>query len=394
VILIGSAFRLHDVMKIGFVSTMNYNSWGGCEELWSQAALRLHEQADNVYSYCGNRVFEHNRLKMLRDANVVRSYSTDSSSFFYRCIHRLAPRWIRMNWVEKVGVELLKLEVGGVVVSQGSAWDGLEMAEHLRSLGMRYIVVIHQVWEDAWPDDEMARRMQSAYYGAECTCLVSEGNRNLLEDQIGELPNAVIVRNPFSVAYDNPIAWPSPVLPAKFAAVGALAPAQKAQDLLLHAFAQPIWREREWHLEFYGDGPNRKSLEALAKKLNLDNVSFVGYVESISDIWKHNHLLLHCTRREGMPIVIVEAMLCGRPAVVTNIAGNGELVQDGVEGFVADAPALKCVLEALERAWNRRADWQQMGLLAHERAQALISEDPVADFCALVKGRFDCEWKP
>jgi glycosyltransferase involved in cell wall biosynthesis len=38
---------------------------------------------------------------------------------------------------------------------------------------------------------------------------------------------------------------------------------------------------------------------------------------------------------------MVEAMLCGRPVVATNVAGHSEIVEDGVTGFLADALLLQ-----------------------------------------------------
>src|SRR5437763_3000966 len=48
-------------------------------------------------------------------------------------------------------------------------------------------------------------------------------------------------------------------------------------------------------------------------------------------------------------------ILCARPAIVTNVGGNAELLEDGRSGFVAPAPTIKHLNEAMERAWDRRA---------------------------------------
>ena len=92
-------------------------------------------------------------------------------------------------------------------------------------------------------------------------------------------------------------------------------------------------------------------------------------------------MLLLPSRFEGLPLALVEAMWCARPAVVTDIGGNAELCMDNETGFVAAAPALGLLEETLERAWNRRNDWQNMGKLARARAERLIPKDPVGEFC-------------
>lgn len=71
-------------------------------------------------------------------------------------------------------------------------------------------------------------------------------------------------------------------------------------------------------------------------------------------------------------------MWCGRPAVVTEVAGNTEVCVDNETGFVVPAPTVPLLADALERAWERREDWQSMGQSA--RAERQIPRDPVGLF--------------
>ncbi len=73
-------------------------------------------------------------------------------------------------------------------------------------------------------------------------------------------------------------------------------------------------------------------------------------------------------------------MSCGRPAVVTNVGGSAELCEDDVTGFLAAAPVVACMAEALERAWARRADWEQMGRAGREQILQIVAQDPVTEF--------------
>ena len=58
---------------------------------------------------------------------------------------------------------------------------------------------------------------------------------------------------------------------------------------------------------------------------------------------------------------MVEAMMCGRPAIVTDVGGNAEIVEDDVTGFLAASATEDGMDEALERAWQRRHEWHDMG---------------------------------
>jgi glycosyltransferase involved in cell wall biosynthesis len=88
---------------------------------------------------------------------------------------------------------------------------------------------------------------------------------------------------------------------------------------------------------------------------------------------------------EGLPLVVVEAMLCGRPVIATDVAGNAEVIENGVTGFLADAPTVASLGEALERFWARRADAQMMGEAGAERIRRLRPRDPVRIFSGKIK---------
>jgi glycosyltransferase involved in cell wall biosynthesis len=81
-----------------------------------------------------------------------------------------------------------------------------------------------------------------------------------------------------------------------------------------------------------------------------------------------------------MPLVLVEAMLCGRPAIVTDVAGARELVRDGVNGFLAKAPTVELLDEAMNRAWENRHRLKEMGEQAAIDVRKFVSPDPVEDF--------------
>jgi len=91
------------------------------------------------------------------------------------------------------------------------------------------------------------------------------------------------------------------------------------------------------------------------------------------------------SRYEGLPLVIVEAMLCGRPVVATNVAGHSEVIEDGVVGFLADAPTVASIANALERLWERRSEAEQMGKAAAVRIRQLVPPDPIKVFSGKIK---------
>ena len=63
------------------------------------------------------------------------------------------------------------------------------------------------------------------------------------------------------------------------------------------------------------------------------------------------------------------------------MGGNTEVIEDGITGFVAGAPTVALLDEAMERAWSRRVEWREMGTRARKAIKKMMPRDPVGDFC-------------
>ncbi len=78
-------------------------------------------------------------------------------------------------------------------------------------------------------------------------------------------------------------------------------------------------------------------------------------------------------------------MLCGRPVIATDVVGHREIVQDGVTGFLAEAPTATSFLAALERFWERRHEAEAIGRTAAQHISRLLPADPVREFSDKLK---------
>lgn len=77
-------------------------------------------------------------------------------------------------------------------------------------------------------------------------------------------------------------------------------------------------------------------------------------------------------------MAIVEAMICGRPVLATDVGGNSELVIDGVTGFLAAAPTVALVAQCLERLRADRMNLDNMGRRGAKRIRELVPPDPIS----------------
>ncbi|OYT69782.1 MAG: hypothetical protein CFK52_12970 [Chloracidobacterium sp. CP2_5A] len=371
-------------MKWAFVSTMEGAPWGGSEELWSRAARRLLRAGHEVHASVRFWPVPARQIADLQAAGarlVLRRLDRRKK------LNSLAYRLAGGGYVPPVHLDcrrwLERLSPEGVVISQGANFDewSLFFAEECRRLGLPY-AVITQANSLLWtPSDALLERVAQMFLSARRAYFVSQGNWRLLEKQIGEpLPNAEVVFNPFNVAFEARPPWPAEDRPLRLGCVARLEPAAKGQDLLLEVLALPKWRGRDIVVSFAGTGPWEGWLRRYAADLQLENALFVGFVEDVEAFWRDRHALILPSRHEGMPLALIEAMLCGRAAIVTDVPGNAELLEEGMTGFIARAPDATSLDEALERAYARRAALQAMGERAAEAIRRRISPDPAGVF--------------
>ena len=368
-------------MRFVFISTMSGHRWGGSEELWSQAALRLHEEGHEVSASVVWWPQLSPNVLALKERGIklsVRKLPRHHAAPL-RAWHTLKRQF---NFEAETAKWLRRQRPDLIVVSQGGNLDGLECMKFCREANLPFVSIVQCNYEEWWPADDTWREMVAVYRAAKQVFCVSRHNLELLENQIGEpLPQAAVVWNPFNVPAGQPPVWPAEINIWKLACVARLEPAAKGQDLLFQVLSRPQWQDRPVELNLYGAGPGVDNLKRLIGKLNLKKVYLRGHVNDVKAIWEQNHLLVLPSRYEGLPLALVEAMWCGRPAVVTDVGGSAEICADGETGFVAAAPTVDLVGAALERAWNRRDDWQRIGQAARARVEQLIPKNPVLNFC-------------
>jgi len=163
---------------------------------------------------------------------------------------------------------------------------------------------------------------------------------------------------------------PPPPEPTRLAAVGRLIPI-KGFDVLLRAFAAARTQVPELTLEVAGWGPQEEALRAAAPK----GVAFLGRVAPASAVYERAATVVVPSRGEGFGMVALEAQERGRAAIVSDVGGLPEIVEDGVSGLVVpagDADALAAAIVALARDPERV---RRLGAAGRRRALAQFSPE-------------------
>jgi len=124
-------------------------------------------------------------------------------------------------------------------------------------------------------------------------------------------------------------------------------------------------------LSVIGDGPARGGATEMAERLGLEgNIRFMpcaGYAD-MPGHYRKSSLFVLPSYSEGLPKVLLEAMACGTPVVVSDIPGHREVVTDGVTGYLfkpGDVDGLAAtIIKALENA--------EQGRMIASAARALV----------------------
>lgn len=91
------------------------------------------------------------------------------------------------------------------------------------------------------------------------------------------------------------------------------------------------------HYVICGQGQLENYLLDLAQKLKVNNrLHLLGYRTNIPQIMKSCDIFVFPSLQEGLPVALMEAMACGLPCVASEIRGNIDLIEDGVNSSLCN----------------------------------------------------------
>lgn len=96
----------------------------------------------------------------------------------------------------------------------------------------------------------------------------------------------------------------------------------------------------------YGDGPLKKNVQSAAAKLESP-VKFMGNCTDSAALLKAVDLLVLTSHSEGLPMVILEALMSGVPVVATRVGGVPEIIKPGFNGFLVEPGNLESLCSVL-----------------------------------------------
>jgi glycosyltransferase involved in cell wall biosynthesis len=460
-------------MHFVFISTLFQPPWGGCEVLWSEAALRARKDGHQVSVFVSERTkLEPQLEKLFRAGGTIGFWKpyhpalNFSQRVFKKILKKGLPEWEWWYRHLPKDADVICLNQGGALC--GPMRHGL--TEAILAIGKPYVVLARADTGFEYLSDQTRPHVRQFFEGAHAFVSASQSAIDLLRLYLpSKLPNARVLHSPLAdyaaaepragdrrskieagvlgsdggnQLADSEAFWEghsqaglqmdseklldtrganapatsgqssasvlisvirgeesgetkqvpcsaTEIAPEaqviEMACVGRLRVGDKGQHLLLACLAEEPWRSRPYRLSFYGEGPDRKYLEDLVEFYGLEEkIHFAGHTKDVGGIWMRSHLAVQPSFVEGAPQSLLEAMLCRRTCVATAVSGIPEWVEEGRTGFLAAAPTVHHLRLALERAWENRHRWREMGGAARDACLAKRDADPAGSLLGLL----------
>jgi glycosyltransferase EpsD len=139
----------------------------------------------------------------------------------------------------------------------------------------------------------------------------------------------------------------------------------KHQDLLIHAVAR--LKNLNLKLLLAGEGELLETYRDQSKKLGLDNnVLLLGYRKDIANLMAISDVVVSSSKREGLPVNLMEAMATGLPIIATNCRGNIDLVRHNHNGYIVEADDIEGYSNAIMKLYNSEKLRKEFGKKSSE----------------------------
>ncbi len=164
---------------------------------------------------------------------------------------------------------------------------------------------------------------------------------------------------------------------------------RKGIEVLLRAMALMQKRGLSVRLLAVGEFESPKyerEIHALAAHLGLEDIiQWTGFASDVtSELLAMDLFVLPSLYGEGMPMVLLEAMAAGVPAVATDVEGVSEAIRHGQDGVIVPAGDQKAIAQAAADVIEGRYDWSAMRDSAIQRQTQFFSHRSMAEGVAEV----------
>jgi glycosyltransferase involved in cell wall biosynthesis len=378
-----SSFKNDIVIYTGMPS----NSWGGSEELWYLFAQYCIRKGNTVVVIAEFKGKVHSNFQNLSNLGInLKLINPRKKYSFIKKLYNKYNRWrnnhsnIPQYYYETLNY-VKELKPKYFIINQGGTFSFFEdklILFLLRNFSSKYMLISQHNQEYFTYSYDYLVNLRKEVNKFEKFFFVSERNYNVALRQLAQpmFPEIHFIQNPCKIILNRPLDYPISDQ-IKIAFIGRLECRNKGLDILIDSLSHDCFKNYNWKLELWGEGPDKEYLIDLVNYYELSkNIFFMGYTKDIIEVWKSNQMLILPSHNEGTPLVILETMMCGRAVFTTDVGDNSKFVFDGENGFLIPSATKKVLVSKLIEAFNQRNHWQQMGYQSHEDIKSMIIENP------------------
>lgn len=163
---------------------------------------------------------------------------------------------------------------------------------------------------------------------------------------------------------------------------------QKAQHILIEAFAMIADKYPDWVVRIIGEGERLDSLTALAAKLNItDRIIFAGTTSNIDAEYSKANIFALPSSYESFGLATAEAMSHGVPPIgFAECPGTNEIIEHGKSGFLVEGiNSPEKYAQGLETLMQSKKERQRLGIQAKSAIKQFHPEKILDDWETLIK---------
>lgn len=167
-------------------------------------------------------------------------------------------------------------------------------------------------------------------------------------------------------------------------AVGRLNYQKRFEDLIA------LWRTvhleaPDWKLEIFGNGPQKRELQALIDTYGLSNSAIIREpVKDIMNEYLTSSMVAMTSRYEGLPMALLEGQVCGLPMVSYCCkCGPKDIIIDGKNGFLIDEGDLANFSSKIVQLIKDVALRKEMGLHSSQLSKRFSEEEVMSKWISL-----------
>ncbi len=347
-------------MKIGIITNLYPpHTRGGAENIIVRTVGQLLAMGHDIFVITGQPKHKGKQVCIDR-SSTERVYRFFPKNLYFILDDYLHPKFIRLFWhiidtfsPQSSGVvaKILADERPDVVITHNLKGLGISLPRVIRAAGMPYIHVLHDL-QLVYPSGLLIVDQERLPWWAipahrtyQYLCRQRIGNPDLVISPSEYLKTAYLEAGFFSDTKIRVLRNPPPAIssprslqrqpgPLRLFYVGQLAD-HKGIEFLLRAYTK-LTQDRR--LLIVGDGPLRLVVEAAVA--HDSSIRYLGYMPAgeLSKFFSTvDAVVVPSLCYENSPTVIYEALNAGLPVIASRIGGVGELVQDGVSGYLFKA---------------------------------------------------------